>query len=103
MNIGKALNIDVSDPVILTVSDEEQRMSLYTMARWVALKRGVDTIEKKAKQLKLNLDKDKSWLKPLALQKYVDEETPSTCAEIKCLQIKEQEEDALHARNRSSC
>ena len=34
---------------------------------------------------KINLEKDKSWVKPLALQKYIDEETPGMVAEIKNL------------------
>ena len=36
----------------------------------------IATINTKAAQLKIDLDKDKTWVKPLALQKYVDEDMP---------------------------
>ena len=82
MNIGKALKIDVTEQIEV---DSEINMSLYQFARWTSLMRGIDVIDEKAKQLKIDLDKDKSWVKPLALQKYIDENTPSCVAEIKTL------------------
>jgi type VI protein secretion system component Hcp len=47
---------------------------------------GIDYIDKRAGELKINMEKDKSWLKPLALQKYIDESTPGMITEIKNLQ-----------------
>ena len=46
----------------------------------------VNVIEKRAKELKINLNDDKSWIKPLALQKYIDESTPGFITDIKNLQ-----------------
>ncbi len=78
MKVEQALNIDVKQKV--NVGGEE--MSLYEAARWSTLIQGLDVITKRANQLKINLDQDKTWLKPLALQKYIEEETPVAIAEI---------------------
>ena len=78
MKIEQALNIDTKRKV--NVGSED--MSLYEAARWSALIAGLDVITKRAGQLKIDLDKDKNWLKPLALQKYIEEETPVAIAEI---------------------
>jgi hypothetical protein len=79
MNVGEALNIDVSEEVHIAGQD----MSLYKAARWLCLIKGIDIIDRKAKQLKIDLRTDKSWVKPLALQKYINEETPSMVTEVK--------------------
>ena len=85
MNVDSVLNIDTSEPVTINISGEKHDMTLYNAARWMSLIKGIDTIDQKARQLKINLDNDKSWVKPLALQKYIDEETPGMVAEIKVL------------------
>tara|TARA_R110002167_G_scaffold333381_2_gene540426 strand:- start:440 stop:703 length:264 start_codon:yes stop_codon:yes gene_type:complete len=87
MKIPDVLNIDVKEPIELNSGEE---VSLYEMSRWSILIQGVDLIEKKARQLKIDLNKNKTWLKPLALQKYIEEETPSMIARIN--QLKEDEE-----------
>ena len=92
MKLGEVLNIDVSEIHPVNIGPDSTDMTLYTMARWESLIRGIEIIDKKATQLKINLENDKSWVKPLALQKYIDEETPSVVAEIKSLSEKEKEE-----------
>ena len=87
MKIPDVLNIDVKEPIELNSGEE---VSLYEMSRWSILIQGVDLIEKKARQRKIDLNKNKTWLKPLALQKYIEEETPSMIARIN--QLKEDEE-----------
>ena len=48
-------------------------------------------MNQKVKQpIKINLDKDTSWVKPLALQKFIDEQTPSCVAQIKTLKVSEE-------------
>lgn len=79
------LNIDVNQELPITVDSKPENLSLYTFSRWTALIRGIEAINKKATQLKIDLNTDKSWVKPLALQKYIDQETPSTVAEVKNL------------------
>ena len=92
MKLGKVLNIDVSEIHQVNIGPDTTDMTLYTMARWEALIRGIEIIDKKATQLKINLEHDKSWVKPLALQKYINEETPSVVAEIKSLSEREKEQ-----------
>tara|TARA_Y100000310_G_C20564700_1_gene754862 strand:- start:293 stop:586 length:294 start_codon:yes stop_codon:yes gene_type:complete len=81
MKIDKVLNIDIEETV--PVGDEE--LTLYEAARWVTLIDGMQAIEKHANMLKIDLVKGKNLIKPLALQKYIDEATPGKIAEIKNL------------------
>jgi len=81
MEFEKVLDIDVSQPVKVNDID----MSLYQTARWCALLRGLDVISRKAVSLNIDLDTNKLWLKPLALQKYINEETPVAVVELKNL------------------
>ena len=78
MKIEQALNIDIARKI--KVGKEE--MTLYEAARWSALISGLDVITKRANQLRIDLDKEKNMLKPLALQKYIEEETSVAIAEI---------------------
>ena len=87
MNIPEVLNIDVKEPIELR---NDETITLYEMSRWSILIQGVQLIEKKARQLKIDLNKNKTWLKPLALQKYIEEETPSMIARIKQLKDKKE-------------
>lgn len=91
MKLHNVLNIDVSQPVVIGEGDEQEIMTLYEAARWSCLIEGIDVINKKARQLKIDLDSSKSWIKPLALQKYIDEDTPSMIANIKNLKDREEE------------
>lgn len=81
MKIGKQLEIDVTEELDIHGTP----MSLYQSARWLALIRGIEVIDKKAQQLNIDLDNSKNWVKPLALQKYIDEETPACVTEIRTL------------------
>ena len=90
LTIDEVLHIDTKEPVNITVNDEDEEMTLYTAARWLALIQSLETINTRAEQLKINLDKDTSWVKPLALQKFIDEQTPSCVAQIKTLKVSEE-------------
>lgn len=59
----------------------EDVMSYYELSRWMSLLEAVEVVDKKCKQMRLP-DSDKSWIKPIALQKYVDERTDSMLFEI---------------------
>ena len=87
--IDEVLNIDTTERLDMNIGGKDEIMSLYTVSRWLALIEGIELISKKAIQLKINLEKDKSWVKPLALQKFVDEQTPSCVAQVKTLIDKE--------------
>ena len=88
-NIDKVLHIDTTEPVHVPVGDKTETMSLYQAARWLALMNGLEAINKKAAQLKIDLDKDKTWVKPLALQKFIEEDTPSCIAQVKTLKTQD--------------
>ena len=84
-NIDEVLNIDTTESIDLKVGENNEQITLYEAARWLALMNGIETINTHAAQLKIDLDKDKSWVKPLALQKYIEEQTPSCVAQVKTL------------------
>ncbi len=88
MKIGKTLEIDTTQ--VLDINGQD--MTLYEVSRWMSLIRGIETIDKTAQRLKINLDKDKTWVKPLALQRYIEEDTPASITEVKVLIDKEEEE-----------
>ena len=77
MKLDDVLHINTKELDNITVNGET--------ARWSSLMLGIDHIDQRARELKMDLDKDKSWLKPLALQKYIEESTPGMVAEIKNL------------------
>lgn len=84
-NIDQVLNIDTNEIIDLKIGDKDEQITIYEAARWLALINGIETINTRAKQLKIDLEKDKSWVKPLALQKYIEEQTPSCVAQVKTL------------------
>tara|TARA_R110002051_G_C8339921_1_gene438200 strand:+ start:96 stop:371 length:276 start_codon:yes stop_codon:yes gene_type:complete len=91
MKLDDVLKIDTTEELSITIDGEEHVKTLYEVARWHSLIRGLEFINTKGAQLKINLDKDGSWVKPLALQKFIDEDTPSCVAEVKVLVDKERE------------
>ena len=81
-------NIDNIDKDLLntmetltTPEGEEHTMSLYEMARWCCLIEAVQVIDKFGTQKGITLD-DMKWEKPIAIQKYIDERTPSMIDEM---------------------
>lgn len=70
---AKKINLDL-DP-----SRPDTRMSLYEFSRWNCLLEAVDIIDQKAHEINDNSD---SWVKPIAIQKYIDERTPSMLHEL---------------------
>lgn len=57
--------------------DQEYDMSVYELSRWCALIDAVEVVDKKLQQLGSRAPSDKVWVKPIALQKYVDEKFES--------------------------
>ena len=56
-------------------------LSEYEVARWLSLIESVDIIDTKCKQLGVEGDSI-NWVKPIAIQKYIDERTESMLFEI---------------------
>lgn len=49
-----------------------ERMSLEEFTRWSCLVEAIDTISKNCQTRNVNMD-DVNWIKPIAIQKYIDE------------------------------
>lgn len=88
-SVDEVLNIDTTELLNVKIGETSEQLSIYYIARWLALINGIEVINEKASQLKIDLSKDKSWVKPLALQKFVDEQTPSCIAQVKTLSVED--------------
>lgn len=62
---------------IKTSSNKNHVMTVDTYSRWLCLVEALEHINDKAKKSKINLDKSDSWIKPLAIQKYIKQRFPS--------------------------
>ena len=65
-----------------TVSVNDEKLSVYEVSRWFALLEALDLITKKAQMLKIDLKKEHKWVKPIALQKYIDERITSVIVDV---------------------
>ena len=66
---------------LTTPKGKTHTMSEYEISRWMSLIEAVDVIDKKAKQLGIR-GEGINWVKPIAIQKYIDERTESMLFEI---------------------
>ena len=62
--------------------DITYELSEYEVSRWLSLIESVDIIDTKCKQLGVEGDAI-NWVKPIAIQKYIDERTERMLFEIK--------------------
>ena len=70
---------NIKEPV---VQINEEKMSVYEMSRWFCLLDALDLITKKAHALNLDLVKEHKWVKPIALQKYIEERINSVIVDV---------------------
>tara|TARA_B100001057_G_scaffold421539_1_gene442541 strand:+ start:300 stop:572 length:273 start_codon:yes stop_codon:yes gene_type:complete len=70
------------DKLKLKTPKQEVTMSHYELCRWFSLLEAVDIIDKKCETLGKDSD-DINWVKPIAIQKYIDERTESMLFELK--------------------
>lgn len=68
--------------VMLKTTPPTPPNTLVQLSRWIALIEGIEMIDIKAKELKIDLDKCPNMIKPLALQKYIDERQPSIMKDL---------------------
>lgn len=66
---------------LTTPKGKTHQMSEYEISRWMSLIEAVDLIDKKSKQLGVK-GNGINWVKPIAIQKYIDERTESMLFEI---------------------
>ena len=52
-------------------------MTVDTYSSWLCLVEALELITQQAKKSKLDLDKTNSWIKPIALQKYIKQRFPA--------------------------
>ena len=65
-----------------TKRGEHVNMNQDEVARWCCLIEAVDIIDKKGSQIGMDMVKS-NWVKPIAIQKYIDERTESMLFEVK--------------------
>jgi len=68
---------------VTTKSNKKFIMSLENYTRWLCLVEAIEFINQKANDSKLDLDKTDSWIKPLAIQKYIKQRYPSLYHDFK--------------------
>lgn len=66
----------------LNVKGKTEEMSIETFARWMCLIEAIDCVQQKCEALHINMEKV-DWVKPIALQKYIDERFPSMAHDVK--------------------
>jgi hypothetical protein len=67
---------------VINVNNKSEPMTVYELSRWLALVEGIDVIDRAAKKWKIDLKKDHKWVKPLAMQKYINERTYGMIADV---------------------
>lgn len=66
---------------IRKTDDKHDTMNVYELARWMSLMEAVDIIDEKCAKLSLP-ESNGSWVKPIAIQKYVDDRTEGMLFEL---------------------
>ena len=69
------------DKLKLKSSENEYEMSHYEVCRWFSLIEAVDIISQKCDQMGAGGDSI-NWVKPIAIQKYIDERTEGMLFEL---------------------
>ena len=65
-----------------TIDVNGEKMSVYEVSRWFSLLDALDIITKKGAALKVDLKNNHKWVKPIALQKYIDERINSVVVDV---------------------
>lgn len=65
--------------VYIDKSRSDETMSLYEMSRWVSLMEAMSVIDN---HMTNNNTNTTNWVKPIAIQKYIDERSPIVMHEI---------------------
>ncbi len=62
---------------IKTKSNKTHVMSVDAYTRWLCLAEALQLINQQAEKSKIDLEKNDSWIKPIALQKYIKQRFPA--------------------------
>jgi len=63
--------------LIKTKSNKNHLMTVETYTRWLCLAEALQLINQQAEKSKIDLEKNDSWIKPIALQKYIKQRFPA--------------------------
>lgn len=77
IDVEKCKNVEV-----VVDSKDNRTMTLYEFARWNCLAEAVAIIGDKCDALSSKVSKQVNWIKPIPIQKYIDERTMSMLFEI---------------------
>jgi hypothetical protein len=69
------------ETVELVVKGKVEQMPMSTFIRWACLIEAVEMIHEKSTQLGIS-ERDDSWIKPNAIQKYIDDRVTTMSYEI---------------------
>lgn len=69
------------ETVELVIKGKREQMPMRTFIRWACLIEAVEMIHEKSDQLGIS-DKDDSWIKPNAIQKYIEDRETTMSYEI---------------------
>jgi hypothetical protein len=62
---------------VKTKSNTTHVMTVDTYTRWLCLAEALQLINQQAEKSKIDLEKTDSWIKPIALQKYIKQRFPA--------------------------
>jgi hypothetical protein len=68
---------------VKTKSNITHVMSVDTYTRWLCLVEALQLINQQAEKSKIDLEKNNSWIKPIALQKYINQRFPAMSHDFK--------------------
>lgn len=63
--------------LVKTKSNKTHSMTIDTYTRWLCLAEALQLINQQAEKSKIDLEKNNSWIKPIALQKYIKQRFPA--------------------------
>jgi hypothetical protein len=63
--------------LVKTKSNKTHVMTVDTYTRWLCLAEALQLINQQAQKSKIDLEKNDSWIKPIALQKYIKQRFPA--------------------------
>lgn len=72
----------MNEKIVTKSYDKQYFKDTDLLSRWIALMEGIELIESKAIQLKISKTRVDELMKPLALQKYINERFNSIKSEI---------------------
>lgn len=65
--------MNTEELITVNTKNGDQKLKKAEYARWLCLIEAMDLVERKSQDLKLDMNGDDFWVKPLAFQKYIDQ------------------------------